>query len=419
MSRFNLEFGSTLYENAEAGVRVLSGFLNPEHFPIAIKEQTFSSFRSANLAVREALALSSLSHPDIVRVYDCYLDQNEAGACVVCLVTELMDKDMGQEIETRRLEGRKFTPEEILNALRKLVGALSYAESKGICHRDLKPQNVFISKAHIKIGDFGASSQSLGYISNRTSIQGSPFFLSPELKAAYMELLSSGSATLSVDPLKADVYSLGVTLLFMAALEPPAKLMELNRLEAATSEAIAGIEGDYPELKEWLEMMLGVNPEDRPTFRELESSLFLSSEPVQAPVQPQSTSFPNCLVCTEPITRPYDKPRYLRSYEVFSERCCSVRCLEQHCGVWKQRKCVQCGEYVERDWKELDCEHRVHSEACWEELENRLKNPLRPEVLNCPKCHIETRYHLRPKSLLGSITQKAKSIFQRSKADAK
>jgi serine/threonine protein kinase len=419
MSRFSLEFGATLYENPEAGVRVLSGFLNPEHFPIAIKEQTFSSFRSANLAVREALALSALSHPDIVRVYDCYLDQSETGACVVCLVTELMDRDMGQEIETRRLEGRKFTPEEMLNALRKLVEALSYAESKGICHRDLKPQNVFISETHIKIGDFGASSQSLGSIGQRTSIQGSPFFLSPELKAAYIELLSSGSATLSVDPVKADVYSLGVTLLFMATLEPPAKLMELNRLEAATNEAIAGIEDDYPELKEWLEMMLGVRPEDRPTFRELEASIFPSSEPRQTLVQPLATSFPSCLVCSEPISRPYDKPRYLESYEIFSERCCSVRCLERHCGVWEQKKCLQCKEYLERDWKELDCGHRVHPEACWEELVTMLKNPLRPEVLNCPKCHIETRYHLRTKSMLASFTQKAKSIFQGSKTNAK
>ena len=419
MSRYSLEFGSTLYENTETGVRVLSGFLNPEHFPIAIKEQTFSSFRSANLAVREALALSALSHTDIVRVYDCYLDQSEAGACVVCLVTELMDRDMGQEIETRRLEGRKFTPEEMLNALRKLVGALSYAESKGICHRDLKPQNVFISEAHIKIGDFGASSQSLGSIGLRTSIQGSPFFLSPELKAAYMELLSSGSATLSVDPVKADVYSLGVTLLFMATLEPPSKLMELNRLEDATNEAIAGIVEDYPELKEWLEMMLEVKPEDRPTFRELEAGISPSSAPLQTQVQPLSSSYPSCLVCSEPIARPYDKPRYLSSYEIFSERCCSVRCLERHCGAWNQKKCVQCKERLERDWKELDCGHRVHPEACWEQMKAMLKNPLRPEVLNCPKCHIETRYQLRPTSLLDGIAQKAKSFFYRSNADAK
>lgn len=419
MSRFNLEFGAILYANPQAGVRVLSGYIEPEHLPVAIKEQTFDSIRSANLAVREAMALFFLAHPTIVRVYDCYLDQSEAGACVVCLVTELMEKDMGQEIEARSLLGAKYTAPEMMNTLRKLVSALSYAENKGICHRDLKPQNVFLSGTNFKIGDFGASSKSLGSISMRTSIQGSPFFLSPELKAAYMEMLSSGSVVLSVDPVKADVYSLGVTLLYLATLVPPAKLMELDRLEDATAEAMAGIEQEYSELKLWLERMLKVKPQDRPTFQQLETALALPSEPQQPPLLPQPTSFPTCLVCTEPITSTYDKPRYLSSYEVFSERCCSVRCSEQHCGVWEQKKCVHCKEYLERDWTDLDCGHRAHSQVCWEALVIELNNPLRPGVLNCPKCQIETRYHQKPKSLFASLTQKTKSLFGRSETQLK
>ena len=408
MSRFNLVFGPALYANPQAGVRVLSGFIEPEHLPIAVKEQTFDCLRSANLAVREAMALFSLSHPAIVRVYDCYLDQSDTGACVVCLVTERMDKDLGQEIEARGQQGAKYTAPELMNALRKLVSALSYAENKGICHRDLKPQNVFLSGTSLKIGDFGASSKSLGSIDMRKSIQGSPFFLSPELKAAYMEMLSSGSVVLSVDPVKADVYSLGVSLLYLAMLVPPTKLMELDRLEAATKEAIAGIEQEYPELKLWLEVMLKVKPEERPTFHELEVALALPSEP-QQPVLPQPTSFPNCLICSEPIPSTYEKPRYLSSYEVFSERCCSVGCIERYCGVWARKKCVHCKEPIDREWKELECGHRVHLQSCWEPLMTKLKNPFRPDVLNCPKCQIETRYDHQPKSLFAKWFGRSKT----------
>lgn len=402
MSRFSLHSGAVLYVNPEAGVRVLSGYLEPEHLPVAIKEQTFASMRAANLAVREAMALSSLSHPAIVRVYDCFLDQNEAGACIVSLVTELMDRDLGQEIDIRRAENRKYSQNDVFETARTLISALSYAESKGICHRDLKPQNIFVSGNRIKLGDFGASSQSVGRIAQRSSIQGSPFFLSPELKIAYAELLNYGQAAISVDPLKADVYSLGVTILYMALLVPPSGLMDIRRLETATSQAIQSIKSEYPDIVDVLEPMLRTKPEDRPSFSDLET-VILCRQSTSIPAVPLPGNSSACRICSSAVS-PFAKPRYLSTYEIFSENCCSVRCLEQHCGAWEQNKCVFCEEYMSvEDGKELECGHKVHTSACYNRLLERERNPFRKEILNCPKCHMETRLHQRPRSLLSKL----------------
>ena len=86
-------------------------------------------------------------------------------------------------------------------------------------HRDLKPNNVFLTRRGVvKIGDFGISRVLKGTKSKAQSIVGTPLYLSPEI--------------LQDEPYnqKTDIWALGVLLYEMAALQPPFKESDLRRL---------------------------------------------------------------------------------------------------------------------------------------------------------------------------------------------
>jgi len=95
----------------------------------------------------EARAASALNHPNILTVYDVGV---HGGAPY--LVTELLE---GQTL-AQRLGGRPLPQARALDIALQIADGLAAAHAKGIAHRDLKPDNVFVtSGGHVKILDFG------------------------------------------------------------------------------------------------------------------------------------------------------------------------------------------------------------------------------------------------------------------------
>jgi eukaryotic-like serine/threonine-protein kinase len=96
---------------------------------------------------REARAAGSLNHPNIVAVFDVGTDGD-----VPYVVSELLEgRSLGQRLEQGRLTYRKALEYGI-----QIAQALGAAHAKGICHRDVKPQNVFLtSDGRVKLLDFG------------------------------------------------------------------------------------------------------------------------------------------------------------------------------------------------------------------------------------------------------------------------
>lgn len=96
---------------------------------------------------REARAIASLSHPNILAIFDV---GSERG--IQYVVTELLE---GETLRARLLRER-FTPREALEILAEIADGVAAAHARGIVHRDLKPENIFITASGgVKVLDFG------------------------------------------------------------------------------------------------------------------------------------------------------------------------------------------------------------------------------------------------------------------------
>src|SRR4030088_3144058 len=96
---------------------------------------------------REAKAVASLSHPNILALHDYGREADVSYA-----VMELLE---GETLRDRMTSGPLPVPRAVDFAL-QIAQGLAAAHEKGIVHRDLKPENVFVSPdGHLKILDFG------------------------------------------------------------------------------------------------------------------------------------------------------------------------------------------------------------------------------------------------------------------------
>lgn len=154
--------------------------------------------------------------------------------------------------------------------LEQAISALEYAQRKAVCHRDIKPQNILITrKGEIKLADFGSANEGIvRSIVQTLTLQGTPMYLSPELREYYSRPDSERLARPKYNPYKSDVYSLGLTLIHMICLKPPIELSRLHALEEATRQKVAELPVS-DTLKDILISMLTVQVDLRMDFEQL------------------------------------------------------------------------------------------------------------------------------------------------------
>jgi len=162
------------------------------HAHLAQDEQFVERF------IREAKAAAALSHPNIVAVQD--QGWNQSGIPAVFIVMELVD---GHTLREYLNERGKIPAADGIKFLLPVLSALGAAHRLGIVHRDVKPENILVSKeGRIKITDFGlAKGAMIGSTMTAESsvILGSVSYLSPEQ-------VSRGIADS-----RSDVYSAAIT----------------------------------------------------------------------------------------------------------------------------------------------------------------------------------------------------------------
>jgi len=146
---------------------------------------------------QEALVIARLSHPSIVNVIGI-----EQHVGTFCIVMEFIDGETLESIMNRR---GALERKQAVDICRRVAGALEYAHSKGIVHRDIKPDNIMVMPdGGLKVTDFGLARWSGSSLKTDPGISmGTPKFMSPE------------QATGEEVDNRSDLYSLGLVLYYL------------------------------------------------------------------------------------------------------------------------------------------------------------------------------------------------------------
>jgi serine/threonine protein kinase len=209
---------------------------------------------------REARAVASLNHPNIVKAFDVD-KQIEGGAEIHFLVMEYVaGKNLGKVTQ----EQFPIAYEALADYIRQGADGLHHAHEAGLVHRDIKPENLLIdSNGVVKLLDLGlarffnASDEESLTIKHDEKVLGTADFLAPE------QAIDSHKVDL-----RADVYSLGCTMYFALTGHPPFTDGSLvQRLLAHQTRRPPSIKYDRPDIPEDLlaivEKMMAKKPGDR------------------------------------------------------------------------------------------------------------------------------------------------------------
>ena len=196
-----------------------------------LKDEIAGDEQSVRRFINESKAVSMLSHPNIVRIFDVSVKGD-----LKYIVMERVD---GITLKSYMQKKGALSTDEVLSYTGQVLSALCHAHAKGIIHRDIKPQNILLLRnGKVKVTDFG-----IAKLPNAETVQmdekaiGTVYYISPEQ--------ASGKG---IDQ-RSDLYSVGVlmyematgTLPFNADTPVSVALMQVNEKPKAPTEIKADI----------------------------------------------------------------------------------------------------------------------------------------------------------------------------------
>ena len=217
---------------------------------------------------REVESASRVVHPHVIEVYDA--GRTDAG--VLFLVTELLEgEDLGARIERT---GKPLPVDLAVRLVRQTCLALGAAHARGVIHRDVKPENVFVVEVDgapfVKMIDFGISkitSSESAKLTRTGAVLGTPAYMAPE---------QARGGDVGV---RTDVYGAGATLYTALAGRAPFEgddpAMALSKLVTEEPPRLRSIAPQVPpELEVVVQRAMARDPRDRyATALELEAAL--------------------------------------------------------------------------------------------------------------------------------------------------
>lgn len=200
--------------------------------------------------------LRNLDHPHILRIYDLYKDQR-----YIYMITELCE---GGDIFSMIQKADNFNEKIASRIMKQVMNAVLYCHSNGIVHRDIKSDNILFLENNIdspiKLIDFGISLK----FEKNTKLKdktGTVLYIAPEvLQGSYDE--------------KCDIWSCGVLMYMMLSGVPPfygatrkEVMQKISKGKFTFKSKVWSIISK--EAKELIEKMLTLNPDKRPSAREV------------------------------------------------------------------------------------------------------------------------------------------------------
>ncbi|OHT03098.1 hypothetical protein TRFO_29567 [Tritrichomonas foetus] len=206
----------------------------------------------------EVSALLKLDHPHIIRMYEYFTEKN----FFFLILEYCVNKSLADEVKTYgALKGHR-----LISVARQLVSAIYFAHSQKIAHIDIKPQNILFDEfGRVKLADFGISICSANNHDIIINYKCSPAYASPEVLRREPH-----------DIFKSDIWSLGVTIYFMAYGKLPIMFNDTQQILRDMKElGPSCFKTKIPkELFDVMKRMLMYNPNHRITIDEAYSILF-------------------------------------------------------------------------------------------------------------------------------------------------
>ncbi|KAL3795502.1 hypothetical protein ACHAW5_001856 [Stephanodiscus triporus] len=254
--------------------------------------------QEADKIMSEIDILSKCDSPFIVGYFECFLrslvqggghhgQRVEGHPNEMWIVMEFCDGgSVSDLIEAAGGRGFFAMPEECIRAAcAGIVLGLEYLHKKEICHRDIKCGNVLLTNdGHVKLADFGVSAELTNTINKRKTVVGSPFWIAPEvIKESHYDG-------------RADVWSLGITVIEMAEGAPPHS--NLNPLRAIflipskPAPTLADPDNWSPEMLDFIRCCCKKDPSERSDSALLTGHPFVMQEVIA--LRRMHADFENC-----------------------------------------------------------------------------------------------------------------------------
>ncbi|KAL7888847.1 hypothetical protein AOLI_G00038210 [Acnodon oligacanthus] len=210
---------------------------------------------------REVAVLANMSHPNIVQ----YKESFEEGGCLYIVMDYCEGGDLFKKINNQK--GVLFPEEQILDWFVQICLALKHVHDRKILHRDIKSQNIFLTKdGTIQLGDFGIARVLNSTVELARTCIGTPYYLSPEIceNKPYNN--------------KSDIWALGCVLYEMCTLKHAFEAGNMKNL------VLKIIRGSYPpvsvhysqDLRSLLGLLFKRNPRERPSVCAILDKPFLA-----------------------------------------------------------------------------------------------------------------------------------------------
>ncbi|XP_060739307.1 serine/threonine-protein kinase Nek1 isoform X4 [Tachysurus vachellii] len=209
---------------------------------------------------KEVAVLANMSHPNIVQ----YKESFEESGCLYIVMDYCEGGDLFKKINSQK---GPFPEEQILDWFVQICLALKHVHDRKILHRDIKSQNIFLTKdGTVQLGDFGIARVLNSTVELARTCIGTPYYLSPEIceNKPYNN--------------KSDIWALGCVLYEMCTLKHAFEAGNMKNL------VLNIIRGSYPpvsvhysqDLRALLGLLFKRNPRERPSVSAILDKPFLS-----------------------------------------------------------------------------------------------------------------------------------------------
>ena len=249
---------STLGRGASGTAHLVESAITGQRWVIKKVDMNDMTFKERVQARNEARLLECLNHPNITKFKDVFKDKK----LHLNIVMEYADGGcLSDLISEHKKRNTRLSEDTILNTFTQVCLGLKHCHDRKILHRDVKPQNIFLTQRGIcKVGDFGISKVLSGTVDKASTIIGTPLYLSPEL----LQSKDYNQAS--------DIWALGILLYEMIALRTPwteSNLVQLGVSICSSKYPEEPLQGYSVELRNILAKLLKKNRDYRPTINQI------------------------------------------------------------------------------------------------------------------------------------------------------